>query len=70
MSSNKIPCFYCDGTGKYKEPLDDEAFDKRFDHYDSMAHFISMNEMRERALEDVGYRLIDCPYCGGTGIEP
>ncbi len=69
MTDNKKhTCFYCDGTGKFKKPNDDEAFDKRFDHYDSMSYFISMGEMREKALEDVGYTLIDCPYCGGTGI--
>lgn len=68
MDNGKRACFYCEGTGKCKKPLDEDAFEKRFDHYDSMAHFISMGEMRERALKDVGYTLIDCPHCGGTGI--
>ena len=67
-TSKKRACFYCNGTGKYKKPLDEDAFDKRFEHYDSMACFISMGEMREKALKDVGYTLIDCPCCGGTGI--
>jgi len=59
-------CSYCDGTGKFKQPNNEEEFEKRFDYYDK-AHFISMGEMRERALEDVGYTLITCPRCGGTG---
>lgn len=65
----KRKCYWCDGTGRFKKPKDDDAFDKAFDRYDKLAHFISMGEMRQRALEDVGYTEIECPYCGGSGEE-
>lgn len=58
-----MSCFYCNGTGKFKKPLNEEEYEKRFDYYDSKADFISMGQSRERALADVGYTLIDCPYC-------
>lgn len=61
-----MKCSWCNGTGKFKKPNDEEEFDKRFDYYDK-AYFISMKEMREKALDDVGYTIIDCPNCGGTG---
>ncbi len=63
----KRKCFWCDGTGKFKKPKDEAAYDKAFDHYDQLADFISMGEMREKALADVGYTVIECPYCGGSG---
>lgn len=59
---NNQACFYCNGTGKFKKPNDEEDFDRRFDRY---AEFLSMGEAREKALKDTGYTLIDCPYCSG-----
>ncbi len=67
---NKRKCFYCEGTGKYKKPNDEEKFDKLFDLYADKAYFISMGEAREKALAEVGYTEIVCPNCGGSGIEP
>ena len=58
-----MKCSYCDGTGKFKKPLNDEEYDRKFDYYCDKAYFISMGEAREKALDDVGYTLIDCPYC-------
>lgn len=58
-----MKCSYCDGTGKFKKPLNDEEYDRKFDYYCDKAYFISMGEARENALADVGYTLIDCPYC-------
>lgn len=57
-----ISCSYCNGTGKFKMPNDENAFDKRFDHYADMGHF-NMGEAREKALNEIGYTLIDCPNC-------
>lgn len=62
----KRKCSWCGGTGKFKQPKDEEAYNKAFDRYDK-AHFISMGEMREKALADVGYTEIECPNCGGSG---
>ena len=64
----KRKCPYCDGTGKYKKPNDEEEYARKFDYYADKAYFISMGEAREKALADVGYTLIVCPECGGTGI--
>ena len=57
-------CFLCDGTGKYKKPIDEAKYDKQFDKY---AEFLSMGEARQKALEEAGYTLIVCPEYGGTG---
>lgn len=65
--NNKKKCYLCDGTGKFKKPKDEDAFDKAFDRYDQRSDFISMGEMREKALNDVGFTLIPCPMCGGSG---
>lgn len=54
---------FCDGTGKYKKPNNEEEYDRVFDIYDSKSGFLSMGEIREKALNDVGYTEIDCPYC-------
>lgn len=58
-----MKCSYCEGTGKFKKPNNDEEYSRRFDYYADKAYFISMGEAREKALDDVGYTLIDCPYC-------
>lgn len=61
-------CFWCDGTGKFKQPRDNEMFDKIFDSYDSAGIF-NMGECREKALKETGYDLVQCKHCNGTGIE-
>lgn len=60
-------CFWCDGTGKFKQPKDQEEFDRRFDYYDKPGAVLS--DCRKKALEDVGYDVIECPYCDGSGVE-
>ena len=59
-------CYYCNGTGKFKQPINEEAFDIAFDHYDDHG-YMTLGETREKALEKVGYTLIQCPKCNGTG---
>ncbi len=61
-------CFWCNGTGRFKEPKNKEAFDEAFDKYDSMGVYC-MEECRDKALDDTGYKIIKCPQCGGTGRE-
>lgn len=56
-------CFYCDGTGKYKKPNNEKEFDRLFDYYDAKANFDSLGDIRNKALNAVGYTEIDCPYC-------
>ena len=60
-------CFYCDGTGKYKEPKNEDVFDDFYEKYDNMGSF-SAEECREKALDKSGYTLITCPKCHGTGM--
>ena len=60
---NTTKCSYCDEPGKFKKPNDEERYSKKFDYYADKAYFISMGEARQKALADVGYTLIDCPYC-------
>ena len=59
-------CFWCEGTGKFKKPKDEKSFDEWFDYYDSPG-VLPMGECRELALKKVGYDLIECPKCNGTG---
>lgn len=61
-------CFWCEGTGKYKKPNKEEKYNQLFDMYDAPG-VLTMRECRERALKEVGYELIRCPYCHGTGKE-
>lgn len=56
-------CLFCDNTGVYLKPNDEEAYDKAFDYYDDMAIF-NHSETRKKALDDVGYtRVTPCPHC-------
>lgn len=58
-----MKCSYCDDTGKFKKPNDEKEYERLFDIYSDKACFVSMGEAREKALNRVGYTLIDCPYC-------
>jgi RecJ-like exonuclease len=59
-------CFWCDGTGIYLKPNDEDTYDKAFDYYDDMGIF-NLGECRKKALDDSGYERIKCPKCNGTG---
>lgn len=59
-------CFWCDGTGKFKQPRNEEKYNQLFDMYDAPG-VLTMGECREKALEEVGYDLIKCTHCNGTG---
>ena len=61
-------CFWCEGTGKFKKPRDEKEYSELFDKYDAPGT-LSMGECRERALKKVGYDLIKCERCNGTGIQ-
>ncbi|WP_437629315.1 hypothetical protein [Clostridium paraputrificum] len=56
-------CNWCDDTGVYLEPYDNEAYSKAFDRYDAMGIF-DLDETRKKALDDSGYTCITpCPHC-------
>ena len=59
-------CFYCEGTGKFKKPLNEKEYDEVFDKYDAMGCF-SLGECRQKALDAAGYESVTCPKCNGTG---
>lgn len=59
-------CFWCEGKGRFRQPNDEKEYSIVFDKYDAQGVF-SMGECREKALKEVGYTLIKCPHCNGTG---
>lgn len=61
-------CYLCSGTGKYQKPKDGKEYDRVFDKYDDMGIF-SLGECRKKALDEVGYDVLECPNCKGTGKE-
>jgi hypothetical protein len=61
-------CFQCDGIGQYKEPRNRKEFEDLLDKYDHVGTLDPIT-CRERALKKVGYSLIVCPSCKGTGEE-
>ncbi len=62
-------CEFCKGKGTYKKPRDEAAFDVLVDHYADKGHFVTISEAVDRAMEEVGYTVEQCPYCYGSGVE-
>ena len=58
-----MKCRYCNGTGKYKKPNDEERFDRFVDYEMEKGYFVNYEMAEEKAYKEVGYTLIDCPYC-------
>ena len=58
-----MKCPYCKGTGKYKKPNDQKKFDNLIDIEMEKAYFVNYDMAEEKAYKEVGYTLIDCPYC-------
>lgn len=56
-------CRYCKDTGKYKEPKDKERFERLVDCEMEKGYFVNYEMAEEKAYKEVGYTLIDCPYC-------
>lgn len=61
-----MECAWCDGTGKFLKPRNENKFDEAFDKYDSQGCF-THGQCRKMVLEEVGYDEIECPKCNGTG---
>jgi hypothetical protein len=55
-------CLYCDGTGNYQKPLDEECY---ADYYGKFFDSGLFNEKmaRDIALIEAGYEFVPCPYC-------
>lgn len=66
--SHMAKCYWCDGTGKFKKPRNQESYSESFDRLDAPG-VLSAEQCRERALEEVGYDIVKCKYCNGTGVE-
>lgn len=58
-----MSCIYCDGTGKYKKPNDQERFERIIDTEMDKGYFVNAIMAQEKAYKEVGYTIIDCPYC-------
>lgn len=56
-------CRHCKDTGKYKKPNDQKKFDSLVDTEMEKAYFVNYDMAEEKAYKEVGYTLIDCPYC-------
>ena len=59
-------CYKCDGTGRYKQPNDEELFNELVDKYDNEGSH-STYECIKMALNYTGYTIIPCPVCKGAG---
>lgn len=58
-----MKCTYCNGTKKYKKPNDKERFEKIIDNEMDKGYFVNYLIAEEKAYKEVGFTLIDCPYC-------
>ena len=58
-----MKCIHCKDTGKYKEPKNKKLFDQLVDAEMDKSYFVSYAMAEEKAYKEVGYTLIDCPYC-------
>ena len=41
-------CYWCEGTGKFKKPIDEEKYNQLFDTYDAPG-VLTMGEFREKS---------------------
>lgn len=61
-----MKCIICDGKGTAKVPSNKEAFNQAFKKWEQILGGVSW-EVREKALEETGYKEIICPDCDGKG---
>ncbi len=64
-----MKCQYCKGTGKYREPKDKQEFDRLIDTEMEKGYFITYGMAEEKAYKEVGYTVINCPYCTSFNRE-
>ncbi len=56
-------CNRCNDTGRYKEPKNKELFDRLVDSEIEKAYMVNYAMAEEKAYKEVGYNLVDCPFC-------
>lgn len=61
-----MSCIHCKDTGKYKQPKDRENFDQLIDQELNKGYMVNFDMAEKKAYEEVGYDIIDCPYCKKT----
>ncbi len=60
-------CFLCDGTGEWKKPNNKEEFERLIDIEMDKGYFVNAQMAREKAYKAVGFTIVKCPECNGTG---
>lgn len=57
-----MTCVYCDTTGTYLKPIDQESFSYYFDLFFCCGLY-NRKMARDMALIEAGYEQSPCPYC-------
>lgn len=58
-----MKCTFCEGTGKYRKPKNQEKFDELVDIEMDKAYMVNYAMAEEKAYDIVGYDIVDCPFC-------
>ena len=58
-----IKCEYCNGTGIYRKPNDQEKFDEMVDIEMDKGYQVNYIMAAEKVYKMVGYTEVECPYC-------
>ena len=64
-----MKCYYCNDTGKYKRPNNQEMFDHLVDIEMDKGYHVNAEIAREKAYKAIGFTVIDCPYCNTIGAN-
>ena len=64
-----MKCPHCKGTGKYKEPKDKSRFEYLVDREMDLSYMVNYAMAEEKAYKEVGYNIIDCPFCDSEASE-
>ena len=58
-----MKCPHCKDTKKYKKPNNQERFDRIVDTEMEKGYFVNYEMAEEKAYKEVGFTIVDCPYC-------
>ena len=58
-----MKCPHCKDTKKYKKPNNQERFDRIVDTEMEKGYFVNYEMTEEKAYKEVGFTIVDCPYC-------
>lgn len=59
-------CEFCNDTGKYKKPKNQERFDSLVDAELQKGYFVSPDMAMKKAYDKVGFTWEQCPYCSNA----